>query len=234
MSAVEAIGAAPHAPISMVDLVPTKRPATLFPSKTFKPSHPISVTPILSPDNYMDVIPDFLASAERSILIEQQYIRGSQPAIDKLLGAIRTAKQRHPKLDVRIILGKLFSAADVAKERANLQLIQKEFGLRLGTHIRYIDTTRFVHCHNKLILVDGQAALVSSQNWSDAAVLENREAGLLMQYPDITRYYAKIFEGDWQTAKRQLPSVAAKVLAQPEDLASGRFMPVSIADYIEV
>jgi len=37
--------------------------------------------------------------------------------------------------------------------------------------IRYIDTTRLVHCHNKLIIIDGQTVLTSSQNWSKAAVL---------------------------------------------------------------
>jgi hypothetical protein len=38
---------------------------TLFPSKRFLPAVPIRVTPVLSSDNYMAVVPDFLAAAER-------------------------------------------------------------------------------------------------------------------------------------------------------------------------
>ncbi len=217
----------------LVEAVPELLPTKLFKSKTLKPSETIRVIPVLSPDNYMDVIPDFLESAKKSILIEQQYIRGTQKAITKLLTAIRKSKDKNPDLDVRIILGKIFSKKDIKKERQNLLHIRKEFALNLGSNIRFIDTKRFVHCHNKLIVVDDKVVLVSSQNWSDAAVLRNREAGLLMEYPEIARYYSTIFEADWKTAVKNLPKAKPETIT-PEVLARGNFVKVVAADYQEV
>jgi phosphatidylserine/phosphatidylglycerophosphate/cardiolipin synthase-like enzyme len=181
----------------------------------------------------MTVIPKFLESAKKTILIENQYIRSSQANVSKLLESIKKAVKNNPNLDVRIILGKLFDAKDVEKEKENIKNIKKEFNLSLGKNIRYIDTTRFVHCHNKLIVVDNKAVLISSQNWSDTAVDTNREAGVLIEYPEIAKYYAAIFESDWSTAQTKIPKVG-KATASPEAVAKGNFIRVSPADYQEV
>jgi len=191
------------------------------------------LTPVLTPDNYMSVVPDFLESATKSIYIEQQYIRSKQAEVIKLLAAIKSARDKHPDLDVRIILGKLFSADDVAKEKENVANLKKNFGLLLDKNIRYIDTKRFVHCHNKLIVVDDEAVLVSSQNWSNTGVGTNREAGVLMRYPDIAKYYTQIFESDWSTAQKTVPKVGAEMISA-ESVAKGNFVEVVAADYQEV
>jgi phosphatidylserine/phosphatidylglycerophosphate/cardiolipin synthase-like enzyme len=218
---------------ALVEAVPKLLPANRFPSKEFS-SRTVAVTPILSPDNYMSEVPAFIASATKSILIEQQYIRSTQPEIAKLLAAIASARKAHPKLDVRIILGKLFSPSEVPKEKANLANLKKTYGLKLAKNIRYIDTRRFVHCHNKLVIVDGTRVLVSSQNWSDAAVARNREAGLLFRYPEIAGYFAKIFESDWKTASKKIPGFKKKQTVTPEAVARGNFVEVRAADYQEV
>src|SRR5207247_2591193 len=165
--AIEAADAPPTpAHPDLVEAMPKNIPAELFPSKRFTSSAAISVAPVLSPDNYMKRVPDFLRSAKKSILIEQQYIRSEHPEVVILLDAIKAARQKNPALDVRIVLGKLFAAKDVPKEKKNLDTLRTTYGLRLGQHIRYIDVNRFVHCHNKLVIVDGTAVLVSSPNWS--------------------------------------------------------------------
>jgi phosphatidylserine/phosphatidylglycerophosphate/cardiolipin synthase-like enzyme len=217
----------------LVEAVPAQIPVKLFPSKTFNPARKIRVTPVLTPDNYLDVIPEFLATAKKSIYIENQYIRGKHAQIVKLLTAIKQAKDKRPALDVRIILGKLFGRDDVAKEKENVKILKRDFGLKLGTNIRYIDTKRFVHCHNKLIVVDRKSALVSSQNWSNTGVGTNREAGVILHHPPIARYYADIFESDWSTAQKKVPSVGARTV-RPEALPAGNFMEVRAADYQEV
>jgi phosphatidylserine/phosphatidylglycerophosphate/cardiolipin synthase-like enzyme len=221
-------------PPDLVEPVPTLLPTRLFPSREFHPETPVTITPVLSPDNYMDAVPAFLETATQSILIEQQYIHSSDTAILKLLTAIRAAMDRNPRLDVRIVLGKIFGGAKgVEKERKNLENIRKVFGLKLGDQIRFIDTRRFVHCHNKLIVVDNAAVLVSSQNWSNAAVLENREAGLLIRYPDLAEYFAAIFDSDWSTAARTLPSRPEPETIAPDALARGNFVTANYGDYVE-
>jgi len=49
----------------MVERAPTKLPTQLFPSKTFKLTKPLNIQPVLSPDNYMDVVPERLKEARK-------------------------------------------------------------------------------------------------------------------------------------------------------------------------
>lgn len=219
----------------LVEAAPTSQPATLFPSKTFRLSGELELLPVLSPDSYMDVVQGLLAAATKSILIEQQYIKASQPNIEKLLTAIRKAKTNHPKLDVRIVLGKLFSSKDIPKEEANLKILKDKFGMSLGTHIRYVNTDQLVHCHNKMILIDGKGALISSQNWSDTAVTKNREAGIWLKHVGVSGYFTKIFETDWKAGFKKLTVGKAQPdTIAPQALNRGGFIRVTRADYEEV
>ena len=234
-AAIQALPSASAQPeVVWMEAAPTQLPKTLFPSKRFKLTAPLKAQPVLSPDNYMSTIPGALSAAKRSILIEQQYIRGSQQDIAVLLAAMRKAMDAHPGLDVRIVLGKPFNADDVKKELLNTKLLKSKYGLALGDNIRYIDTTRFMHCHNKLIIVDGQTVLVSSQNWSNSAVSKNREAGLLLDHKGIARYFSDIFENDWETAFKQVPNVSPAKKLTPQALRAGGFVEIVAADHREV
>jgi len=217
----------------LVERAPALTPSTLYPSRIFKLAAPLEVQPVLSPDNYMDVVPGVLRAARRSILIEQQYIRASQEKISDLVDAIRDAKRGNPRLDVRIVLGKVFNASELPREREMLQHLEQACGLKLGRNVRYVNTQRLVNCHNKMVLVDGSGVLVSSQNWSKAAVWENREAGLYLRHPGVCGYFTGIFETDWKDAFRQLPAAAPESLT-PQDLGGGGYLRVDPGDYAEV
>lgn len=220
--------------VFMVERAP-KGPSKRFPSEQFELEADVVVTPIVSPDNYMDVVPDLLRAARSSICIEQQYIKAKQPHIRKLLTAIKEAREVTPGLEVRIVLGKVFDASKLKAERDNLKILAEEFGLELGTQIRYVNTDEFVHCHNKLVLIDGEGVLVSSQNWSDSAVSKNREAGVWLRHDGIAAYLTSIFEHDWTVAFQSLPEDdGAPEMLTSESLASGGFIRVERADYEEV
>jgi phosphatidylserine/phosphatidylglycerophosphate/cardiolipin synthase-like enzyme len=192
--------AAPAAPTLFLAAPAT--PPKLFPRQRLEPSDGIEVLPVLSPDSYMDVVPPLLAGARASILIEQQYIKARQPATRELLGIVRERLDAVPGLDVRIILGRVFDAGD----RKDIQALADDFGLRLGTHVRLINTAHFVHCHNKMVLVDRADVLVGSQNWSDYALTRNREASLLFRsFGALAGYFGRIFEADWENASPELP-----------------------------
>lgn len=218
----------------LVERAPTRRPSQLFPSKHVKLDAALHIQPVLTPDNYMDVVPEFIRSATKSIFIEQQYIKAKQTNVRVLLECISHARRENPALKVRIILGKIFSRGDLEDERKNLALLAESFDLHLGSNIRYINTDRLVHCHNKMIIVDGDAVLVSSQNWSDFAVTKNREAGLWMPHRDIAQYFQGIFDVDWRTAFRSPEELFGDEHVTRETLGEGGFIKVERADYEEV
>jgi len=157
----------------------------------------------------------------------------SPEVITTLLEAIQAAKNESEDLDIRIILGKLFGQKDLEKEKKNLELLKDTYGLTLGKNIRYINTSIFVHCHNKMILIDGDGVLISSQNWSDSAVSKNREAGVWLNHSGICSYFTEIFESDWSKALKQ-PTFGDGKTVEPESLKSGGYVRVVRADYEEV
>ncbi len=225
-------GLAGKAEVEMLESAPAEIPTKLFKSKKFNPANAVSVTPILSPDNYMSVIPDLLRSAKKSISLEQQYIRGGQTDIGTLLAAIKEAMDNNDGLDVRIILAKPFPGKRFDKEANEIKKLKNDFGLALGKNIRILNPKYFVHCHNKLIVVDGEKVLISSQNWSDSAVSKNREAGLLLEYPQMAKYYESIFDSDWETGVKTLTKKkGAPEFFGPEALASGKVVPLNWGDY---
>jgi phosphatidylserine/phosphatidylglycerophosphate/cardiolipin synthase-like enzyme len=231
---VVALGALAFAePLVLLQEAPEAPPPTLFPSQRFVPAAPVRVTPVLSPDNYMAVVPDLLAAAERSIVIEQQYIRGNQEEIQRLLGAVREAMDRNPDLRVRIVLGQPFPNDDYEQNVQRIRDLGPNFGLFLGEHVKLINHKHFVHCHNKLIILDEETVLVGSQNWSTAAVTKNREMSLLVRYPELARYYQTIFDLDWDTGLDDFPDPDTTFFA-PAAFAAGGLVRLNIGDFIEV
>ena len=75
---------------------------------------------------------------------------------------------------------------------------------------------------------------MSSQNWSKAAVLDNREAGLLFQHKGVAAYFTDIFEADWAVGQKKLPAHIASGGATPEMLRRSGFVEVAAADYQEL
>lgn len=218
--------------VEVFEAAPAEPPSTLFPSKEFNPKKAVTVQPILSPDNYMLEIPKWLRSAKKSIYIEQQYIRGDQDKIGECMKAIVDARDASPDLDIRIILAKPFPGKRFDKEAQKIKDLNKLYGVKVGPNVRILSPKHFVHCHNKLIIVDDKAVLISSQNWSDAALVKNREAGLLLEYPDMAKHYSKIFESDWETAEKTLAKKAKAEFFGPESLGTGKTVPINPGDYV--
>src|SRR5258707_10041106 len=98
----------------------------------------------------------------------------------------------------------------------------------------YIEFGGFVFWFWLFVVVVWGVGLVSSQNWSRTAVAQNREAGLVIRYPALARYYAGIFESDWKTALTKVPIPGKKTTIAPEVVAKGNFVEVRAADYEEV
>jgi phosphatidylserine/phosphatidylglycerophosphate/cardiolipin synthase-like enzyme len=140
---------------------------------------------VLTPDNYIDVVVPFIESARKSVYFQNQSFNthtiGGQYA--KLLDAL-LAKQQDG-LDVRIIF-RSFGSDD-----RDVISAAKDYGF----DTKKIRKQR--NCHTKGIIVDSEAVLIGSHNWTTAGTGFNRDASLIFYDPEIARFYEDLFLYDW-------------------------------------
>lgn len=167
-------------------------PRTVRDYKPFPPkviTGRVKVQPVLTPDNYPDVVMSLIKSAEDSVLfINQSFDIKEDPDqipehYRRLLDALLDKQKKID--DVRIIFRSGFG-----KERDVLRNAV-EFGFDKN-RIRFFGT-----CHTKGIVVDEKRVLLGSQNWTGAGTKPNRDASLLIESEEAARYFADIFEFDW-------------------------------------
>ncbi len=172
-------------------------PGALVPAKTFNNIN-VTITPLLTPDKlpnsttgqYLSNIMELIEGAQESLYIQLQYIEsssGTGDPYDALLKAI--AAKAAAGVDVRLI-----ESLDYGEKWAEKM---KSVGVDLTANIRLQHNV-----HNKGFVVDSKFVVVSSQNFSPAGVENNRDAGVLIESPEIARYFAPIFESDWENKAR--------------------------------
>jgi hypothetical protein len=171
----------------MADAAEGDAPAPVAPAVLPKTPREITVLPLLTPDNYIGHIKKMLGDAKRSIHMQYAYITYTDKPVDQefttLLEMLAELSNK-PNLDMKIIVGSNGAADKVRR------LVQAGFNETVFRTQRNI--------HNKGIIVDGEAVLVSSANWSGDGVLRNRDAGLIIQDKDIAGYYQGVFLDDWE------------------------------------
>lgn len=198
-----------------------KSPSTPTPNraavaaKTFE-ALSMTVHPLLTPDRlangqgqYLTAVMDLLGSATKSIYIELQYIEASKDSTSPYGSLLQALDDKITAgLDVRLIV-----SADYAEKWGEKMLAG---GVDLTASIHTLPSV-----HNKGFIVDNQKVIVSSQNFSPAGVHDNRDAGVLMDSPQIAQYFLPIFSADWSssrplTVKKSTPKAKSKVRAVPK------------------
>ncbi|HEV2842068.1 MAG TPA: phospholipase D-like domain-containing protein [Chthoniobacterales bacterium] len=146
------------------------------------------VQPLLTPDNYHAHTLALVKSAQDELLIQNQTFKAPGPSHDKLRELIDAVLERQRAgVKVRIIF-RLLMPADA---RAALEGL-KERGFDM-------DSIKIQpNCHTKGIIVDRSTVLLGSQNWSNDGVSVNRDASLIFFDKPLAKYFAKIFEHDWE------------------------------------
>ena len=159
--------------------------AQFFAPQTF--TGRMRVTPLLTPDPnvYSAAILALIQSATQSLYIQTQYAHPSVQAGDAAFTALLQAviDRQRAGVDVRIIFSQWENQGYLEKLQA------------LGFDLTQVRIQQGVH--NKGIVRDGSAVLISSQNWSADGVLRNRDAGVIIENPDIAQYFQQIFVHDW-------------------------------------
>lgn len=155
----------------------------------------MTVAPLLTPDPgvYAGAVKELIDSATTSLYLQFQYIQlpraldASSQAFVALVDAVIAKVQAG--LDVRIILGQHETAGYLE------QLIAHGLDVKTTTRIQN-------NVHNKGIVVDASAVLVSSQNWSMDGTLYNRDAGVIIHDSRAAQYFKTVFLHDWANLAR--------------------------------
>ena len=144
-----------------------------------------------------------ISNAKKSLFIQLQYIEASKGTgdYDALLQTI--ADRVKAGVDVRLIEDQQNGEKWAEKMKAS--------GVDLTANIRLQPSP---NVHNKGFVVDSNIAVVSSQNFSPAGVQTNRDAGLIIESPQIAQYFEPIFRSDWNKLKpfapKEVKSAATK------------------------
>ena len=198
------------------------------PFKYFEPlseDRVFDVRPLLTPDNYHEHALALINSATEELLIQNQTFNAPKPNHEKLrelLGAV-LAKQR-AGVKVRII----FRIIIKADARKNLEALQ-EFGFDMD------DIRVQKNCHTKGIIVDRKRIMLGSQNLSEQGVSLNRDASLVFEDAQLARYFADIFDHDWNG----LASDSIEIMPSGAELATALeaerpgYTRVSVEEYLE-
>jgi PLD-like domain len=151
----------------------------------------IKIAPLLTPDPgvYAGAIKDLIASSTQTLYMQFQYIEPpkagdptAQPFIDLINAVID--RQAHG-VEVKIIMSEFEKVGYLEQLRT--------MGLDVVSNVKIQKNV-----HNKGIVVDGAAVLVSSQNWSTDGTLHNRDAGVIIYHQDAAQYFQQVFLHDWE------------------------------------
>lgn len=148
-----------------------------------------NATLILSPDNAEEWIIKMIDEAENEILVEQAYIQkewssGTNPFLKKLI------EKNESGVSVRVILN--YNPRYESTSSMNQETLK--FLKENGISAKLEDC---LEIHNKGIIIDNSKVLISSINWGENSVRNNREVGIIIENEEITYYFEKIFWYDW-------------------------------------
>jgi hypothetical protein len=184
----------------LVPIGPREEAPSIQDFKVFLPKEitgKIKVQPLLTPDNYPEVIAELISQAQERVWIENQSFNFWKNADSMPKHFLNIAKavqdQQNRRRDVRIIFRSGFG-----KERDTLRQM-KAFGLKADPdHVRYFDK-----CHTKGFVIDDDISVLGSQNITAAGVGPNRDASLVIWNKDANEYFAEVFKYDWERIGRR-------------------------------
>jgi PLD-like domain len=172
----------------------TPRRIEVFAPKTFvfTQSDPLTVQPILTPDNYADVVLKLLRQRPaRRLYFQNQSlnpVKLPEPQFAELMRLLAEYSQ-DTTLDVRLIF-------------RNIGPIRKKLESLQAAGFNMSRVRMQAGCHTKGIVIDSHTVLVGSHNFTNEGVLVNRDASLLIHHDEIAQYYERVFLHDWEVLSR--------------------------------
>jgi PLD-like domain len=149
----------------------------------------IKIAPLLTPDPgvYADAVRAFIGGATRTLYMQFQYIeppRAGSTDAQGFIDLINVRDRQGNGVELKIIMSEF--------EKAGYLEQLQGMGLDTVNNVKIQNNV-----HNKGIIVDGSAVLVSSQNWSSDGTFYNRDAGVIIYNETAAQYFQQIFPHDW-------------------------------------
>ena len=152
------------------------------------------ISTVISPDNSHPMILDMLKGANERILVEQLYFELGM-GNDISLELIEAARRG---VDVRVLLDSSFFSQS-GSSNGEIETSMNELAFTEGISLEFRSVSKyqeFTILHNKGVIVD-DTVLISSINWCESALFENREVGVVIESPTLADHFSKIFWMDW-------------------------------------
>jgi phosphatidylserine/phosphatidylglycerophosphate/cardiolipin synthase-like enzyme len=161
-----------------------------------------TVRPVLAPDT-SDQITGLIASADKSVEIEEAYIKNETPlTLNPYLAEAVNASRRG--VHVRVLLDSYWYNMEGPKDNDEMVALINRIGanehIPLEARCANLRTSRLEKIHNKGVIVDDRQVLVSSINWNSNSPNFNRETGVIIDHPGVAQYFLSAFEDDWNPA----------------------------------
>lgn len=169
----------------------------------FGSQDPLTIQPILTPDNYLDIVLNLLRHRPKQRLYFQNQslnpVNFPTREWAELLELL-VEYSNDTSLDVRIIFRNI---GPIRKKLESLQVA--------GFNMERVRVQSA--CHTKGIVIDSSTVLLGSHNWTNQGVQVNRDASLLIKNQDIARYYERVFLHDWERLAR--PTIREEAMPVP-------------------
>ena len=198
----------PYTPGSDGDLQENETSGTYtHPFSTVNFIEEAEVTPIFSPDNSFELLTSLIQNATTTIDLELQYIKFDCDLLDEILDAALRG------VSIRVLIPEPTVSNENVTETLINHGIQVKFFKGLG------------HCHNKYVSVDNEVVQVSSINWSNNSVENNREAGAIVKNTNVAAFFKTVFDFDWANSETPVgfTQPVSLVSPKPGGIADGSF-----------
>ena len=145
--------------------------------------------------DYYPAVKELVEGAEESIVAAQwEYF--ASPSTNRLIAILSEASERG--VDVRVLLDEAMEENHTAVSRF------QTYGVEAA-----LDNSTNRKVHAKMLVVDGQRAIVGSTNWSWAALDDNRECNIVLRAGQGPAYLGSWFEQLWSDSSvRDAPSLS--------------------------
>ncbi len=145
---------------------------------------PLASHVIVEPDDGLDPVLDFIASAQKSLLIKQ-FTFTEQCFIDAVID------RKNAGVDVRVMLNAKRSGGDRANDDTFEQFVNAGIAVQWSS-------PKFYVTHEKSIVVDGEAALVATFNMCLKYFTATRDYGVITYEPVHVEQIVDVFNADWE------------------------------------